>query len=88
MRGRGQMQGQSPKVVNVGPKPDAGPKPDVGPKPKSSKCRPDRKVQEMKKAKVNVEEQRKVLQSGDSDFLAIFVEGGWKLSVEIPRSWM
>ncbi|PKI74794.1 hypothetical protein CRG98_004812 [Punica granatum] len=30
----GQARGQSPKVVNVGPKPNTGPKPDVGPKPR------------------------------------------------------
>ncbi|OWM77754.1 hypothetical protein CDL15_Pgr012456 [Punica granatum] len=55
------MRGQSPKAVNAKPMPDVGPKPhaglkptawrksDAGPKPKSSKCRPDRKVQQMQK---------------------------------------
>ncbi|PKI32742.1 hypothetical protein CRG98_046867 [Punica granatum] len=73
-----------PGAVNAGPEPNAvnaGPEPDAG-------LEPDAESARNAKAKVNAEEQRGALQSGDSDLLAIFVERGWELSVEIPRSWM
>ncbi|PKI47077.1 hypothetical protein CRG98_032529 [Punica granatum] len=85
--------GPEPNAVNTGPEPDVGPEPNVvnpGPEPDVLNTGPEPNAESARnaKAKVNVEEQRRALQSGDYDLLAIFVERGWELSVEIPRSWM
>ncbi|PKI76460.1 hypothetical protein CRG98_003147 [Punica granatum] len=83
--------GPEPDAVNARPEPDAGPEPnavnagpepDAGPQPNAVNASLIRKCNKCK-SKGNVEEQRRALQSGDSDFLPFFVEGG--CCVNLPR---
>ncbi|OWM72713.1 hypothetical protein CDL15_Pgr009170 [Punica granatum] len=85
------MLGQGPKTVNSGLKPDAvnaGPKPKCGAEAQCNKCGAEVRWESARnaKAKVNAEEQRRALQSGDFDLFAVFVKRWWELNVEIPRS--
>ncbi|OWM71805.1 hypothetical protein CDL15_Pgr001012 [Punica granatum] len=96
--------GPKPDAINAGPEPDAGVEAQCskcragarcraearcGAEAQCNKCGVDRKVQEMRK-------QMSMLRNSARRCNAVtliclwscFVEQGWGLSVEIPRSWM